>query len=186
MKNETLKELLFLHDFINENKKAGKLSKQQSEEIERIWNNYKSLKVSSGYSIIDADFGTLGSLVIREVESSDFDNDLKYKSGSYDYVSIVTKNTKRILWTDYSDTEPYNRSSGLYCSGASFDSLGPPVIQKPDYREFNSTCKYQSNITFGVWGFDFNDFYGSVRFGICIETKLVDAFIGQIRTIINK
>lgn len=159
---ELLESLLMIQDFVSENKKAGRLSKEQSDEIERLWNRYKLPTVESGTSIIEADFGTLGSLVIREVESTTFDKPLKYEGGSYDYVSIVAPTTKRILWTDYSQTEPYNRHGGLYCSGASFESLGLPVIEKEYYREFVATDKYKSNITFGVWGYRYNDFYGCV------------------------
>lgn len=183
---EMLESLLMIHDFMTENKKAGKLTKEQSDEVERLWDKYKLPNVEPGNSIISADFGTLGSLVIREVESTTFDKALKYEGGSYDYVSIVATTTKRILWTDYSQTEPYNRQGGLYCDGSSFESLGIPVVSKPDYREFVATDKYRSNITFGVWGYRFNDFYGSVTFGICIKTELVDEFINLLRVIINK
>jgi hypothetical protein len=183
---EVLQNLLFLHDFITENKKAGKLTKEQSDKVESLWNKYKLSTVEPGTSIIQADFGTLGSLVIREVESTTFDKPLKYESGSHDYVSIIAPTTKRILWTDYSQTEPYNRQGGLYCSGSSFESLGFPVIEKPDYREFVATDKYPSHITFGVWGYRYNDFYGCVTFGICIKNELVDEFINLLRTIINK
>lgn len=185
-KIKELESLLFLYDFVQENKKAGKLTKETSDQIEALWNKYKLPIVESGTSIIEADFGVLGSLVIRDVESTEFDRPLKYESGSYDYVSIVAPTTRRILWTDYSETEPYNRQGGLYCSGSSFESLGYPVVKKPDYREFNATDKYQSNITFGVWGYRFNDFYGSITFGICIKSELVDEFIYQLRAIIGK
>ena len=183
---QMLESLLMINDFVTENKKAGKLPKEKSDEIERLWDKYKLAKVEPGTSIIEADFGILGSLVIREVESTTFDKQLKYEGGSYDYVSIVAPTTKRILWTDYSQTEPYNRQGGLYCSGSSFESLGFPVVQKADYREFVATDKYRSNITFGVWGYRYNDFYGCVTFGICIKTELVDEFVNLLRTIIDK
>ena len=111
---------------------------------------------------------------------------LKYESGNYDYVSIVANKTTRILWTDFSDIEPYNRQSGLYCDGASFSMLGEPVKEKEYYREFISIKEYNSNISFGVWGFDYNSFYGSVRFGLSIKKEKVDEFILKLRNVINK
>lgn len=188
MKEETnfLKDLLSLHNFVTEHKEAGKLSVETSNEVEKLWNEYKQSTVETDCAIISADFGMLGSLVIRYIASIDDPKKLKYESGSYDYVSVKTDKTKRILWTDYKDIEPYNRQSGLYCDGASFESLGAPIIEKKDYREFIDEGNFKSNISFGVWGFRYNDFYGSISFGICIKKELVDEFIQKLRVIISK
>lgn len=188
MKEETqqLKDLLFLHDFVTEHKKAGKLSAETSAEVEKLWNEYKQPTVENDCAIISADFGVLGSLVIRYISFTADHNQLKYEGGSYDYISVKTDQTKRILWTDYKNEEPYNRQSGLYCDGASFEMLGSPVVEKEDYREFVDEGKFPSNISFGVWGFRYNDFYGSITFGISIKKEMVDEFIQKLRIIISK
>jgi hypothetical protein len=181
----TLKEALFLADFINENMKSGKLTSETNEQVESLWNQYKLSEVKEGRTIINADFGVLGSLVLRKIINADKEYKLEYKSGSYDYISVKCS-TRRILWTDYSKTEPYNRQGGLYCDGASFEGLGSPVKETPEYREFDATDKYTSNITFGVWGYKYNDFYGSILFGLCIKNELVKEFIEKLRQIIKK
>lgn len=172
--------------FVAENHKAGRLSKKLSDNILALWNEYKLTEITSGCSIIESDFGTLGSVVIRQVDSVDKAQSLKYESGSYDYVSIVAKPTQYILWTDFSETEPYNRQSGLYCSGMSWKILGEPVVVKSDYREFQYLANYSSNICFGVWGYNYNSFYGCVRFGLCIKNEDVETFMRKLRAIIGK
>ena len=170
--------------FISENTMAGGMQQEVAEKIEALWNEYKENSLKKNCSIITGDFGKLGSVVIRKISTFEPMN-FKYESGSYDYVSIKC-DTTRILWTDYQDIEPYNRSGDLYCDGASFEMLGKPIKEVEDYREFNATSNYKSNISFAVWGFDFNDFYGSVRFGMCIKNDKVDEFMNKLRTIINK
>lgn len=175
-----------LLNFITENKKAGGLSKEISNNVEALWNKYKIEKLEDNCSIISADFGQLGSLEIKEIESFDEQVVFKYKSGSYDYVSVKVKTTENILWTDYKDIEPYNRQGGLYANGSSFESLGKPIIEKEDYREFQSKHSYMRNVSFAVWGYGYNDFYNSISFGICLKTENVNIFISELRTIIGK
>lgn len=186
MENQNLKDLLFLVDFMKENRDGGQLSHEDAKTIEVLYDEYKLPVVDDTCSIISGDFGILGSVVIREVvKTEDKEIKLKYKPNSYDYISIKCK-TKRILWTDYKNIEPYDRQSGLYCDGASFECLGNPVLEKNEYREFVAEDKFEHNLMFGVWGFSFNDFYGSVQFGLCIKKELVDEFIQKLRKIINK
>lgn len=180
----------FLLNFMLENINSGGISKEISDEVKLLWNEYKKDYMNKNDSIITCDFGNLGSLVIRDVSVPDVkfisQNKLKYQSGSYDFVSIRSDKTKRILWTDYQDIEPYNRQSGLYCDGASFDMLGEPVYQCSDYREFNVTDNYLNNISFAIWGYSYNDFYKSIEFGLVIEKDKVDEFIIKLRKIIGK
>lgn len=170
--------------FMEEQAKAGGLDKEISNRVKSLWNEYKEINIKEDCSILCADFGALGSIIIRDIISCEPEK-LKYESGEYDYISIEC-NTKRLLWTDYSDVEPYNRQSGLYCGGMSFDMLGPPIFQCEEYREFQNKDKFQSNICFAVWGFDYNDFYNCVRFGICVKIEKVDSFLIKLRKIIGK
>jgi hypothetical protein len=55
-----------------------------------------------------------------------------------------------------------------------------------DYREFQATYDYTSNISFGVWGYDYNNYYNSIRFGLCISTNKVEEFIAKLRLLLNK
>lgn len=186
MNENSIQDLFFLQNFISENTSAGGLTLEISDEIEKLWNEYKLATIENDCAIISADFGRLGSLVIRYIASIDEDKELKYKSGSYDYISVKTEQTKRILWTDYKNIEPYNRQGGLYCDGASFEYFGKPVVEKPEYREFIDEGKYPSNISFAVWGYRFNEFYKSITFGICIKKELVEEFVEKLRKIVGK
>ena len=171
-----------MRDFI----KSGNLTKDMAAEVESLVDKYRLPKLETGTSIIHADFGKLGSLVIRDVVGVDDPIEFKYVPREYDYISIESDCTTRILWTDYQDIEPYNRNAGLYCDGASFEMLGEPVVTAPDYREFSVKNRYHSNISFAVWGFSYNDFYGAVTFGICIDKNKVSEFISELRKIIGK
>jgi hypothetical protein len=174
-----------LLDFISENKKVGGLSKDISDKVESLWNKYKLDTLQDGCSIITAEFGKLGSLEIKEVESFEKPITFKYESGS-DFISITSKSSQNILWTDYRNIEPYNRQGGLYSNGCSFKMLGSPVLEKEDYREFNCKHDYKSNVSFGVWGFRYNTYYETITFGICLKTEDVDKFILELRNIIGK
>ena len=175
-----------LLNFMRENKKSGGLSIEISNEVEKLWNEYKLEKTSENCSIISADFGRLGSLNIKEIAEFEKETVFKYESGSYDFISTKTKSTTNILWTDYQNIEPYNRQSGLYANGSSFESLGKPILEKEDYREFVSKHVYNGNVSFAVWGYRFNDFYESIIFGICLKTDKVDEFISKLRVLIGK
>jgi hypothetical protein len=179
-------DIFSLGNFISEQTKAGGLNETINEIVKALWNEYKEFDIKTDCTIITADFGRLGSLVFRTVDEYEDNKPLIYKEGSYDYISIISKCTKRILWTDYNDTEPYNRQSGLYCDGASFESLGHPVKQTKEYREFNSTINYIINISFGVWGYSYNTYYNSITFGICIKNNKVDEFVNKLRIILGK
>lgn len=180
-----IKNLMELGNFIHENKMVGGLPIEKAEKVKELWNAYKLDEITKDCSIIVGDFGNLGSLIIREVIETKPFQKLKYEEGSYDFVSIVSKQ-RSILWTDYSDIEPYNRQSGLYCGGASFEYTGEPVKKEYGYREFDFAYNHLSNISFGVWGFEYNDYYQTVRFGICLKKEHVDEFIDKLRKIIGK
>jgi len=178
--------IMDLGTFIRENKKSGGLSIEISNQVEKLWNEYKLEKTEENCSIISADFGRLGSLNIKEIASFEEEKVFKYESGSYDYISTKTKSTTNILWTDYQEIEPYNRQSGLYANGSSFESLGKPILEKEDYREFVAKHVYNGNVAFAVWGYGFNNFYESITFGICLKTDKVDEFISKLRVLIGK
>lgn len=184
---EYTSNLLGIIKFMNEFSKEGGLSKEIADKIEALWNKYKQSRVNKNCALIDAQFGKLGSLQIYQVKSSEFNEDLKYQYGSYDYVSIEAESKQSILWTDWSTEQPYNRQGGLYCGGASFEYLGKPVIEDTDkgYREFIWNRRGY-NTTFGVWGFMFNDIYGTVHFGMSIDKQNLNDFISELRKIIDK
>ena len=173
-------------EFTKEMLAVGELSIERSKEIESLWKEYALPDLALSCSILTADFGQLGSIVVRKVVSFDRPTQFKYKRGDYDYVCIISDCIKRILWTDYEDIEPYNRQSGLYCDGASFNLLGEPVLLKDSYREFIHESHHTSNISFSVKGYHYNSFWNCVSFGMCIKTDKVEEFISKIRIIINK
>lgn len=180
-----LLEQLQLLNFIEENKKAGGLVDQQRDLLSELVDKYKK-QPEKGDSIITADFGLLGSVIVRNITEIEEDSILKYEPGSYDYISIQYSKIRKILWTDYNDTEPYNRQSGLYCDGATFDWLGKPVKELEDYREFDKSVDANCNLSFGIWGFSWNSYYKTVSFGLAIKTEDVDVFLSTLRQIIGK
>lgn len=170
-------------------KTNGGLSKEVSDKVEALFNHYKLNEVKGGNSIITAEFDKYGSLCISHIASVESEQPvlLKYESGSYDYISCKIAQDEKILWTDFKDIEPYNRQGGLYANGASFASFGAPISVTKEYREFYSKFDNRCYLSsFPVWGFSYNDFYGSVKFGICLERENVEPFINQLRSIIGK
>jgi hypothetical protein len=182
----TIKELMELGNFIHENKMSGGLPSNVADQVKELWNEYKLTEITNDCAIIEGDFGRLGSLIIRDILETGKKQTLKYESGSYDFISIRCDKQRNILWTDYEDIEPYNRQSGLYCGGASFEYMGAPVKETNRYREFNFEYDCISNVSFAVWGFGYNDYYQSVTFGICLKKEQGDEFIGKLRKIIDK
>lgn len=180
-------ETNFMVNFLFDQIKTGEIDQNFADAVKELWDKYKLPNVDSNCAIITAEFGKLGSLVVRNVKSIDEPiSSLKYERGSYDYVSIISDVKRTILWTDYDSIEPYNRQGGLYADGSSFSSLGLPVLEKEEYREFDSTHEYISNTSFGIWGYSFNDYWKHVRFGMSIEKTKVDEFITELRKIIGK
>lgn len=189
---QRLADMKSLANFIQENKEAGKLPKVIADKIEELVKEYRLNTVDKGTTIITADFGILGSVVLREVIETEENYHLEYKERSQ-FLSINCK-TRRILWTDFQEIEPYKRQSGLYCDGDSFDSLGAPVrevfgsLENPDknYREFDAVNPSNGNISFTIDSFNYNNYYGSVRFGLCVLNEDVEPFLTELRQLIDK
>ena len=175
-----------LANFVAENKKAGGLGFIEADLIKGLVEMVRVTKPTEKHSIVSCNCGFLGSIVIRNIESIDEPVTLSYEPGNYEFISICASSTRRILFTDYKDIQPYNRQYGLYCNGASFGMLGLPVAEHEGYREFDITLTHKSNISFGVWGFCYNDFYGTVQFGVAIPTDKVDKFIKDLRALLGK
>jgi hypothetical protein len=196
MKNEDIQRLAdmtLLANFIQENKEAGKLPKETADKIEELVKKYRLNTVDKGTTIITADFGILGSIILREVIESEENYYLDYSKERSGYLSIDCK-TRCILWTDFQDIEPYKRQSGLYCDGATFERLGAPVreefgsLENPNknYREFDAVNPYNGNISFCTSSFSYNDYYGSVSFGLCVLNEDVEPFLAELRQLIDK
>ena len=183
--------------FIKGNTKAGSISVELKDKILNLYDEYKLPFLTKNTNILCADFGydNFGSIVIRHVKELDLiDNEnenqtlfkLKYLPGDYDYVCIISDKLTKILWTDYSEIEPFNRQGCFYCDGASFESLGEPILKTEKYREFYSINEYVHNISFAIWGFNYNTFYKSIKFSLCIEENKTEEFIAKLRKLINK
>jgi len=131
----------FLIKFMAENMMSNTLTKNIADAIKSLWEEYKLPNLKLGASILSADFGNLGVITIRRILSFKEQTELKYESGNYDYISIRSDNTREILWTDYSEEQPYNRQGGLYGDGAAFEHFDS-CINHQGYREFNMNKNY--------------------------------------------
>lgn len=186
----------FMTSFIKDNTVSSGVFPENAALIQKLVEKYKLPNLQRDCSTITADFGSLGSVVVRNVVCFEKQDDLKYERGNYDYISVGYDKCNYILWTDYENIEPYNRQSGLYCDGMSFRYLGNPVVEKPSYREFNVVLPHHvhqsevgvlyPNSSFALWGFTYNNFWNSVRFGLAIKTEDVEVFIVELRKILNK
>lgn len=179
-------KLADLMQFFNDASISGGLDPFTAAQIKALWDEYKLPTIQADCSILTVKMGVLGSVVIRRVESFDTPVNFKYEPGEYDFVCITSDQVRKILWTDYSSVEPYNRQGGLYCDGASFSILGSPVVETDNYREFDTILKYNSNVCFVVRGFDYNSYYKTVQFGMCIHTGKIEEFLSSFRSLVGK
>lgn len=162
----------------------GSLSAEIAAEIEKVFHEYKKTEVEVGDVIVCVEAGNFGSICIRTVDELREPTTLKYlPRGDYEYISIVTKCETQILWTDFSKEQPYNRQSPFYvpCSWDSLDLMK----ETPYYREF-ALPPHASNISFGVYGFHFNEYWNLVRFGACIKADDLEAFVNKLRYFLGK
>jgi len=60
-------DFIFFRNFISENKKVGGLDVETMQKIQDLWNEYKLPKSCENTCIITADFGSLGSVIIRKI-----------------------------------------------------------------------------------------------------------------------
>lgn len=188
----------FIENFLNDNFKSGSISEELRNKILNLYDEYKLPFLTKNTNILCAEFGydNFGSIVIRHVKELDLIDEnenenqtlfkLKYLPGDYDYISIISDKLTKILWTDYSEIEPFNRQGCFYCDGASFESLGEPILKTEKYREFYSIDEYVHNISFAIWYFTYNTIFKSIKFSLCIEENKTEEFIQKLRKLINK
>lgn len=175
-----LQEEIFMSRFILDNNSSAGITPEKYEEIKKVVDKYKVDHISDGTSIIDGDFGILGSIVVRQLQEVNLDEPVMIKFEEGMFVSITTSQVRKVLWTDYKNIEPYNRQGGLYADGASFESLGDPIIEKDDYRVYDRTIVYNGHISFGLPNNRYNEFWKSVKIGTVVKNEDVDAFIKEI------
>lgn len=162
----------------------GKLTPEIAAEIEKLFHEYKKNEVEVGDYIITLEAGNFGNMCIRSVDELRKPTTLKYlERGDYEYVSILTNKEETILWTDFSETQPFNRQAPFYV-GHDWSRLNL-IKTTPTYREFDVT-PHPSNVSFGVYGFYFNPYWFKVQFGICLKAEDKDAFISKLRYFLGK
>ncbi len=169
----------FLHD---SHKNSGVLTQETADKIKLLWDKYKKTTVSVGDVIITAEAGKFGNVNIYNVDVLHSPVELKYEKGSYQYVTLETGCEKTILWTDFSNTEPFNRQSPFYV-GFGFRSL-TLVKTEPEYREYY--LQRPARISFGVYTFQYNPYWEHVHFGLCISAEHEEEFMKQLRELLGK
>lgn len=156
--------------------------------IKKLVDRYKKTEVSDGDTIINVEMGYYGNIAIRNIEKlkSPLGKTLNYKPGDYDSVSALLKSEHTILFTDFSKTEPYNRGAEPMYLPCRFSDM-TLVKSYPDkeYRELQITSINQ-HLSWSLPGFSYNDAWGMVRFGLCLEQKHVAKFVKTLRYLIGK
>lgn len=63
-----------------------------------------------------------------------------------------------------------------------------PVKQEKNYREFHYKNSQLStwSASYAVWGYSYNDIYGTARFSMSIDAEKVEEFIQKLRVLIGK
>lgn len=154
--------------------------------IKTLVDRYKKAEVRDGDTIINVEMGYYGNIAIRNIEKlkSPLEKTLNYKPGDYDYVSALLESEQTILFTDFSKTEPYDRGAPMYVPYL-FSNM-TLVKSYPDkkYRELQITLTNQQ-LSWPVPGFSYNDVWGMVRFGLCLERKHVAEFMETFRWLIE-
>ena len=167
--------------FADSDKNSGAVTQEISNEIEKLYHQYKKNEVEVSDVIICGEAGKFGHLTIYSITHLNEPKTLKYTYGSYEFVSIKGVE-KTILWTDFSTTQPYNRQASFYV-GTTFDRL--TLVKTTDtYREF--TDSFPTNVSFAVYPYSYNEFWKTVCFGICIAQKDEETFIAQLRKLLSK
>ena len=176
--------------FADKSRNSNKLEKWQADQIEALFNKYKKTKINIGDTIIEVEAGGYGHIEISQVGYIDNPNFVyPTEGGNYNYITIKKLMERKILWTDYQPIEPYNRQTPFY-NGMSFRNMHL-LRSTPYFREFY-VCYEQKDVsksgscTFGMYGFNYNEYWDMVRFGIILKTKDVNAFMMQLRRILNK
>lgn len=155
--------------------------------IKELVDNYKKSQLSHGDTVIDVEMGFYGSISIRNIKTAKQPGlQLKYKSGSYDYVGAELEAEQVILFTDDSDVEPFNRQSPFYVP-YSFKSLTPMENNGLDkrYRVF-SYFQSNGNLSWSIPGFKYNEVWETVRFGICLDRDKAEEFVRRLLILIGK
>jgi hypothetical protein len=172
----------FLNDF-NKNLKK-EIDLVLAYTIEALVGEYRKAKVEVGDVIISVETGKMfGNIEIRNVSILEEERVMCYEKGSYVYMSIES-DVKRILWTDFEETEPFNRQGAFYVPNRFSDMT--LVKTTEDYREYIYERKEHGRIHFGVWGFTYNDLWKNLKFGLCLKKEQEEEFISKLKELLNK
>ncbi len=155
--------------------------------IKMLVDRYKKTEVCDGDTIINVEMGYYGYISIRNIEKlkSPLGKNLNYKPGDYDSVSALLESEQTILFTDFSKTEPYDRGAPMYVPYRFSNMTLVKSYPDKEYRELQITLINQ-HLSWSLPGFSYNDVWGMVRFGLCLERKHVAEFVETLRGLIAK
>lgn len=122
-------------------------------------------------SVRFSDLGT-GSITERRVEIPREENVLSYKERNKEYVSIQYNMEHVMYWTHDFVGEPYNRQGTGYVP-YSWKSFGEPCGSHQGITLYE-LYRTGGNISFPVWGFSVNNFWGNVTFGMVVDADDVE------------
>lgn len=186
---ETFGQLLNDREVMQTNETDGNksITPEKALAIITLVDKYKKTSIEKTDVIISVEtsfnFGNIKIISVSENHKPE--EFLSYKEGSSDYVRVTTLREKTILFTDFSDTQPFNRQGGLYVPHR-WERMSL-VKTTPLYREFECNSEFSGGCSsFHVNGFKYNEYWKSVTFGICVIEKDANTFISEFRALINK
>jgi hypothetical protein len=151
-----------------------------------VYGNRKDT-IEAGDFFIHVETGMYGHMVISEVvKPKEGKEHIPYEEWGKQHQSEAEEviNRYTTLWTDFSTTDPYNRSAPVYI-GVSFDEL-ELLGQTEDYREFITKKKDDKYNREQLNDPHYRESSGLVIFGLCIAKENKDQFLERLRILIDK
>lgn len=178
-----MKNLNILAQMLSDLSLVSGLGEEKAKSIQFINDAHRTERFEPGDYVVTAEFGKLGSMVIREIgegiELNKIEPNESDRFATFYYVSQRT-----ILLTDHSTTEPYNRQGGLYADGSSFETLGAPVITTDTLRMYDTVRKTYIQLSTTLSGFRYNTFWDTVSFGIVVQKEMINDYLEDMARVV--
>jgi hypothetical protein len=179
------KDLEFMARFLADNNtvKDASLNEETADMILRFILNHRKADIEKGDVILNVEMGAqYGNIGVYKVRENAKDT-LCYPEKDYEYVDI--KAAADVLYFSPKSThvQPFDKNGPLYIpyswqnlvEVASDEKVNIYMLESPD----------ATSISMPVWGFQYNKFYCTVRFGVCIPGLYAEKVAADILALIN-